>query len=153
MSTAPVILQIEDREEDVFLLHRALKRAELDARVQVATDGQEAIDYLSGQGKFADREQYPLPYLVLLDLKLPLRMGLDVLAWIRTQPALRSLIVIVLSSSIHEEDVQRSYELGANAFLVKPSDTHTLADMCQALKHFWLTYNQPPARPVRKGEI
>ena len=151
MNEPPIILQVEDREEDVFLLRRALKRAELAADVQVATDGQEAIDYLGGHGKFADRERYPLPYLVLLDLKLPQRMGLDVLAWIRSQASLRSLIVIVLSSSIHEDDVRRAYELGANAFLVKPSDNNTLADMCQALKHFWLTYNQPPARPVRKA--
>ncbi len=149
MTPAPVILQVEDREEDVFLFERAVKRAALDARIQVASDGQEAIDYLSGDGKFADREHFPLPYLILLDLKLPFRMGLEVLAWIRAQPTLRSTIVIVLSSSIHEADVQRAYELGANAFLVKPSDTNTLVDMCQALKHFWLTYNQPPARPAR----
>lgn len=153
MSEIPVILQVEDREEDVFLLHRALKRAALEANVQVASDGQEAVDYLAGHGKFADRQQFPLPYLVLLDLKLPQRMGLDVLAWIRAQPVFRPLIVIVLSSSIHEDDVRRAYELGANAFLVKPSDTHTLADMCQALKHFWLTYNQPPARPTRKTVV
>lgn len=150
MNDLPVILQVEDREEDVILLQRALRRAELEARLQVVTDGQEAIDYLSGQGRFADRAQYPMPYLVLLDLKLPLKMGLDVLGWIRSQPSLRSLIVIVLSSSIHEADVRRAYDLGANAFLVKPSDTNTLTDMCQALKHFWLTHNQPPARPTRK---
>jgi CheY-like chemotaxis protein len=153
MIETPVILQVEDREEDVFLLRRALSRAGLDVLVQVASDGQEAIDYLAGTGKYSDRQQYPLPYLVLLDLKLPLLMGLDVLAWIRTQPALRSMVVIVLSSSIHEGDVQRAYQLGANAFLVKPSDTNTLTDMCQALKHFWLTYNQPPARPARDNPL
>jgi CheY-like chemotaxis protein len=153
VNDAPLILQVEDREEDVFLLQRALQRAALMARVQVATDGQDAIDYLAGHGRYSDRQRFPLPYLVLLDLKLPLLMGLDVLAWIRAQPRLRALIVIVLSSSIHEADVQRAYDLGANAFLVKPSDINTLTDMCQALKHFWLTYNQPPARPVRpEGE-
>ncbi len=150
MSDAPIILQVEDREEDVYLLQRALQRANLSATVHVATDGQDAIDYLAGHGRYADRRQFPLPYLVLLDLKLPLVMGLDVLGWVRSQPALRRLIIIVLSSSIHEADVQRAYELGANAFLVKPSDMNTLADMCQALKHFWLTYNQPPARPKRR---
>lgn len=150
MSThRPIILQVEDREDDVFLLRRALKTADLDADVRVAIDGQAAIDYLSA----TDKEIFPLPYLVLLDLKLPQRMGLDVLGWIRAQPALRPLIVIVLSSSIHEGDVRRAYELGANAFLVKPSDTNTLADMCRALKHFWLTYNQPPARPKRGGTV
>lgn len=153
MSELPVILQVEDREEDVFLLSRALKRAQLAANVKVASDGQQAVDYLSGVGKYANRQEYPLPYLVLLDLKLPHLMGLDVLAWIRARPEYQSLIVIVLSSSIHDEDVRKAYELGTNAFLVKPSDTNTLADMCQALKHFWLTYNQPPAVPQRKPTI
>lgn len=149
MSQRPVILQIEDREEDVYLLRRAIQRAELDADVQVVGDGQEAIDYLAGHGKFADRQNFPEPYLVLLDLKLPLRMGLDVLAWIRAQPKLRTLIVIVLSSSIDQGDVQRAYELGANAFLVKPSAMNTFTEMCRALKLFWLDFNQPPARPAR----
>lgn len=143
MSHLPVILQVEDRDDDVFLLKRALRTADLEADVRVAVDGQAAIDYLSAP----DKELFPVPYLVLLDLKLPQRMGLDVLEWIRAQPPLRGLIVIVLSSSIHEGDLRRAYELGANAFLVKPSDTNTLADICRAVKHFWLTHNQPPARP------
>jgi CheY-like chemotaxis protein len=113
--------------------------------VQVASSGQEAIDYLAGSGKFADREQFPLPCLVLLDLKLPLRTGLEVLEWIRQHPSLPRLVVIVLSSSINAVDVRKAYELGANAFLVKPSDAMVLVDMCQAVKHFWLIHNQPPA--------
>lgn len=138
------ILHVEDREEDVFLLRYAFKRAGITAPVEVASDGQEAIDFLGGTGKFAGRERFQPPCLVLLDLKLPQKMGLDVLEWIRSQPGLRRLIVIVLSSSIHEGDVQRAYELGVNAFLVKPSSTDTLADMCAALKHFWLRHNHAP---------
>ena len=138
------ILHVEDREEDVFLLKYAFKRAGIENQVQVVMDGQEAIEYLEGSGKYTDRTRYPLPCLVLLDLKLPHIMGLEVLQWIRQQPSLKTLIVIVLSSSIHEGDVQRAYELGVNAFLVKPSSTDTLADICQAFKHFWLTHNQPP---------
>jgi CheY-like chemotaxis protein len=142
------ILHVEDSQEDVFLLKYAFKRAEIENQVLVVVDGQEAIDYLGGTGKFTDRVRYPLPCLVLLDLKLPYIMGLEVLQWIRQQPSLKTIIVIVLSSSIHEGDVQRAYELGVNAFLAKPSSTDGLADMCRAFKHFWLTHNQPPTTSI-----
>lgn len=89
-----------------------------------------------------------MPCMVLLDLQLPQKLGLEVLEWIRQQPSLKWLIVIILSSSVHEGDIRRAYELGANAFLVKPPSTDTLADMCQALKHFWLIHNRPPAQCV-----
>jgi CheY-like chemotaxis protein len=138
------ILHVEDRDEDIFLLRYAFKRAEIKNHVHVAKDGQQAVDYLSGSGGFADRKQFPLPFLVLLDLKMPHKMGLEVLEWIRLQPSLKSLIVIILSSSMQKGDVGRAYELGANAFLVKPSDANVLADMCRALKHFWLTHNLFP---------
>ncbi|MEY4938347.1 MAG: hypothetical protein RIQ93_82 [Verrucomicrobiota bacterium] len=150
MSAAPVILQVEDREEDVYLLKRALQRAEVQADVRSVADGQEAVDYMGGVGRYADRQQHPLPYLVLLDLKLPYKTGFDVLAWIRAQPTVRTLVVIVLSSSIDEGDMEKAYQLGANAFLVKPSDLHTLVEMCRAMKLFWLTFNQPPARSLRQ---
>jgi CheY-like chemotaxis protein len=103
------ILHVEDRDEDVFLLKYAFKRAGIENPVQVATDGQMAIDYLAGVGKFADRQQFPMPCLVLLDLKLPHKMGMEVLEWIRQQPSLKSLIVIILSSSVYEGDIQRSW--------------------------------------------
>lgn len=148
---APVILQVEDREEDVYLLKRAIQRAEVQADVRAVIDGQEAIDYLSGAGQFADRQAHPFPYLILLDLKLPQKTGFDVLAWVRAQPVLRTLVVIVLSSSIDEGDLEKAYQLGANAFLVKPSDLSTLVEMCKAMKLFWLTHNQPPARSLRRG--
>ena len=104
MSTHPILL-VEDRDEDAFLLQYAFGRAEITTPMQVVTDGQMAIDYLSGTGKFSDRAQYPLPGLVLLDLKLPHVMGMDVLAWIRQQPSLKRLIVIILSASINGGDV------------------------------------------------
>lgn len=138
------ILHVEDREEDVFLMQYAFKGAGIANPVQVVKDGQEAVDYLSGAGRFANRAQFPLPVIMLLDLKLPQKTGLEVLEWIRLQPRLRSLIVIVLSSSIHEGDIQRAYELRANAFLVKPSDIETMTDLCKALRHFWLVYNRAP---------
>jgi CheY-like chemotaxis protein len=148
MAKVHSILHVEDREEDVFLLKYAFKRVGIVNAVHVVTDGQEAIDYLSGNGKFSDRMRYPLPSLVLLDLQLPQKTGLEVLEWVRQQPLLKSIIIIVHSSSIHEGDVRRAYDLGANAFLVKPSSTDSLAGMCQALKDFWLTHNTPPAEPL-----
>lgn len=138
------ILLVEDREADAVLLQYAFQRAEITTPLQVVTDGQMAIDYLVGAGKFNDRAQFPLPGLVLLDLKLPHVMGMDVLAWIRQQPALKRLIVIILSGSVIEGDIARAYELGVNAFLVKPSDMDKFGEMCKALKDFWLTHNKFP---------
>ncbi|MCD6051771.1 MAG: putative response regulator, CheY [Verrucomicrobia bacterium] len=147
------ILHVEDREEDVFLLKYAFKRAQINNPVNVASDGQMAIDYLAGNGQFSDRRQFPLPCLVLLDLQLPHVIGLDVLAWIRKQPEWKRLVVIVLSSSIHDNDIIRAYELGVNGFLVKPSDANNLADMCTALKQYWLTHNRfaPDCTPGLKA--
>jgi len=148
MMTRQTILQVEDREEDVFLLRYAFKRAGIENPVRVVVDGQQAVNYLSGKDAYSDRLKFPLPHLILLDLQLPHLTGLQVLEWIRSQPALKPLIVIILSSSIHEGDIRRAYELGANAFLVKPSSTDTLADMAAALKHFWLTHNISPAETI-----
>jgi CheY-like chemotaxis protein len=138
------ILHVEDSENDVFLLQYAFKQAEIKNAVQVVTDGQQAIDYLAGTGRFSDRMKFPLPCMVLLDLKLPHKMGLEVLEWIRGEPSLKWMIVIILSSSIHEADITRAYSLGANAFLVKPADLNLMAGMCRALKDFWFTHNRPP---------
>lgn len=138
------ILHVEDREEDVFLLQYAFEHADIKNPVHVSDDGQAAIDYLAGVGKFADRDRFPLPILVLLDLKLPTKMGLEVLEWIKRQPHLKCIIVLILSSSIYEGDIERAYELGVNAFLVKPSSSKVLTDMCKAIKHFWLMHNRPP---------
>ena len=142
------ILYVEDRPEDVFLVQYSFKQVDINNPLQITADGQEAIDYLAGTGKYADRKQFPLPCLVLLDLKLPRKMGLEVLEWIRREPSLKSIIVIIFSSSIHEGDVRRAYALGANAFLLKPASTDIRADMCQALKHFWLIHNQPPVESL-----
>ena len=111
--------------------------------IQVASDGQQAIDYLQGVGKFADRQKFPLPSLVLLDLKLPYVMGLDVLKWIRQQPG-EPLVVIVLTASAEPTDIAAAYRLGANGFLIKPAGARALEDMAKALKDFWLTHNTLP---------
>jgi len=142
MFTNPILL-IEDEENDVFFLKRAMTKAGMTNQVFVACDGQQAIDYLQGAGKFAERERFPLPGIVLLDLKLPLVMGLDVLKWIRQQSGLAP-IVIILSSSREERDIAEAYRLGANAYLVKPVEPTKLEAMVKAMSTFWLTQNTPP---------
>jgi len=137
------ILLVEDDENDMFFLQRAMKNAGVPNPIQIASDGQQAIDYFQGTGKFANREEFPLPYLVLLDLKLPRVMGLDVLKWIRQQPEVAA-IVIILSSSKEEADVATAYRLGANGYLVKPAEASQLNDMAKSIKDFWLSQNTPP---------
>jgi CheY-like chemotaxis protein len=137
------ILQIEDDVNDVFLLRHAMTKAGVENPIHVATNGQEAIDYLKGAGKFSDREIFPLPCLVLLDLKLPHVMGLNVLKWIREQLG-TSLIVVMLTASGEDGDIATAYRLGANAFLIKPSKASKLEEMAKAIKDFWLTHNTVP---------
>jgi two-component system response regulator len=114
--------------------------------IQVARDGQQAIDYLSGAGKFADRKEFPLPCLLLLDLKLPYVMGLEVLKWIREQAG-PVMPVLVLTASAQNADIVAAYGLGANGFLTKPSEAGKLEDMVRAIQAFWLTYNTLPREP------
>lgn len=136
------LLLIEDNEDDVFLMKRALKAARVMNPLYVVEHGQEAVDYLAGAGKFADRESYPLPAVVFLDLKLPFISGHDVLAWIRRQKELESLVVVVLTSSNEASDLTRCYALGANTYVVKPPTPEQLEELAKAFKWYWLEYNQ-----------
>src|ERR1044071_1191 len=140
-----LILHVEDEENDVFLTQHAFAKAEITSPVQVACDGQQALDYLKGEGKFSNRAEFPFPSLVLLDLKLPYVPGMGVLKFIRE--AGLPLIVIILSSSESDEDIAAAYRLGANAYLVKPSDTTKLVEIAKGIKQFWLSINRPPPEP------
>jgi two-component system response regulator len=142
--TTDTILLVEDDENDAFFVERAMHKIGMTNPVRNARDGQEAIDYLSGAGKFARRADFPLPGLILLDLKLPLVMGLAVLKWIRENSGL-SVIVIILSSSAEPSDLAAAYRLGANAYLVKPAASNNLEGMVRAINDFWLLQNTPPA--------
>ncbi len=137
--TDQCILQVDDDPNDAFLLQSVFAEARIKNPIHVVADGQAAIDYLAGTGPYADREKHPLPCLVLLDLKLPKKNGLEVLAWIRQQPKLRRLVVIVFSSSALPADVDRVCELGANSFLEKPSDYPESCEIAKLLKGWWLT--------------
>src|SRR6185503_9933836 len=117
-----VILLAEDDVNDALLVERALSRADIQNPVMVVRDGQEAIDYLKGKGPFADRKNFPLPTLALLDIKMPKKNGLEVLEWVRHNGGgLKLLPVIIMSSSSIQEDIDRAYQLGVNAYLVKPT--------------------------------
>lgn len=145
-----MILLVEDNEDDIFFLQRAVKKASIETPLQVVRDGRQAIDYLLGTGPFADRAEFPLPSLVLLDLKLPLVHGLDVLKWIRAQPRLATLIVVVLTSSHLDADVRQAYQLGANSFLVKAASAEKLTEMVKCMHEYWLQHNRlaPSEDPV-----
>jgi len=143
--TTETILLVEDDENDAFFLQRAIRKTGMLNPVQHSRDGQEAINYLSGIGKFSLRAEFPLPGLILLDLKLPFVMGLDVLKWVRQNPEL-SPIVVILSSSENETDVASAYRLGANAYLVKPPEAGKLEVMVKAINDFWLLQNTAPPR-------
>jgi DNA-binding response OmpR family regulator len=110
----------------------------------VAQDGDEAVSYLSGIGNFSDRERFPLPRAILLDLKLPRRSGLEILAWVRKDAALRQVPVIILTSSHQEEDIRSAYDLGANSYLVKPVDLGDLETMMARVAEYWASLNRPP---------
>jgi CheY-like chemotaxis protein len=144
MSEQALILLVEDSETDVLMTRRAFAKANLLNPLQVIPNGDEAIAYLKGVGKYVNRDEYPLPELVLLDLKLPGKTGFEVLRWIRAQPTLGSLRVVVLTSSDQIKDVNLAYQLGANSFLVKPVDFENFVQVSQAVKGFWLWMSRAP---------
>ena len=129
----PTLLIIEDNADDLFLVRRALRPA-AHYNVQVAEDGQEALDYLGGVGRYADRGQFPLPALVLLDLKLPYIHGFQVLTWLRSHPKLKELPVIMLSSSPEDKDREKAAELGALGYFVKPPPPQLAVQVAQVLQ-------------------
>jgi CheY-like chemotaxis protein len=156
------ILLVEDQENDAFFLKRAFGVAGIQNPIQVVQDGKEAMNYLSGIGVYADRARFPMPCLILLDLKLPRVMGLEVLRWLRAQSELKTLIVLILTSSRAATDIEMAYQLGVNGYLVKPSGSEELQEIARGIKAFWLEANigplmqrgsAKPSRPDAKGEI
>ena len=127
-STSSLILLVEDDENDVFFMERAMSKAGFGLPMHVVTNGQEAIDYLSGIEKYGNRDIYPLPACIFLDLKLPFVNGFEVLEWLRAQPHLVSVGVIILTSSPEQRDRERALQLGAKAYLVKPPTPQLLVE-------------------------
>ena len=132
------ILLAEDEETDVLLLRHALRRAGLTHELVVAQDGKEAIEYLSGRARGEDHPQCPMPALIVLDLKMPRMTGFDVLIWLQSQPDLKQLPALVLTSSDDAADKLRAQQLGAVDYLVKPDSLRGLVTVVQELQGKWL---------------
>ena len=143
------VLLVEDDPNDVFLVQRAFQKHKLANPLYVARDGEEAVSYLSGQGPYADRDRHPLPVVLLLDLKMPRKSGFEVLQWVRAQPRLKRLPVVVLTSSNQSPDIDRAYDLGANSYLVKPGSFDNLQEIVKSLDMYWLILNEKPE--LREG--
>lgn len=141
------ILLAEDDPNDVLLIQRAFQKAGMRHVLKVVRDGEEAINYLSGEGDFADRERFPKPFLLLLDLKMPGADGFEVLRWVRAEPETKRLLVVVLTSSNLQADVDRAYDLGANSYLVKPVSFDEMVNMIQRFEAYWSEINRIPTSP------
>ncbi len=138
------ILLIEDNSTDILLIERAFQHANVANPIRIVRDGDEAVDYLSGKGNYGDRTQYPLPSLILLDLKLPRRHGLEVLGWIKQQDLLKRIPVVILTASQEDIDVDRAYDLGVSSYLVKPVQLDALRKLVETINAYWLRINQFP---------
>jgi CheY-like chemotaxis protein len=140
----PLILLVEDRDDDVLMLRRSFQKAGINNPMQVVGDGEEAISYLLGTGKFSDRVEFPLPELILLDLKMPKIDGFEVLRWLRSQRNFSGIRVVVLSSSESIQDVNLAYNLGANSFLVKPTDFNGFVELSGFISEYWFVLSRTP---------
>ena len=132
------ILLVEDEESDALLLKRALKRHGVNGAVQWTKDGLEALHYLEGEGEFSNRQEHPVPDMIILDLRMPRMSGLELLAWIRDRSDLRAIPTVVMSSSRSSQDIERAYALGAKNYTVKPADFGNLVKMVKAAYSSWI---------------
>lgn len=148
MADLKPILLVEDNPKDLELTLAALERSQLANEVVTVRDGEEALDYLYGRGRFSSRPR-GMPAVILLDLKLPKVDGLEVLRTIKSEPSTQALPVVMLTSSREEQDVVRSYKLGVNAYVVKPVGFKDFVDAIQDLGVFWAVLNEPPPGAVR----
>lgn len=143
--TNPVsVLIADDDTQDTMLVRMAAQRAALGIRLESVTDGEQAIDYLLGRAAYADRQSHPFPSMMLLDLKMPRLSGFDVLDFVRREPQLRRLPIVIFSSSDDPKDIKRAYEAGANSYLCKPHSSDDLSALLKALQEYWCKFNHFP---------
>ncbi len=140
----PIVLHAEDDPNDVALMKHACLAAKTSFQLQSVPDGEKAIHYLSGTGIYADRAAYPMASLVLLDLKMPRRGGFEVLQWIRGNPIIKCMPALILTSSRHDVDIKRAYEMGANSYLVKPVNFEALVNLAHMVDLYWMSLTQKP---------
>jgi CheY-like chemotaxis protein len=141
------ILVAEDNANDVFLLKHALKKAQLENPVRFVADGEEVLAYLQGEGRYSDRAQHPFPDLLLMDIKMPRLDGFETLALIRNDPRYQRLVVIILTTSNREQDINRAFDLRANSYLVKPAGVEALTGIVEQIRSYWLGLNHFPSSP------
>lgn len=132
----PVILLVDDNPHDVVLIRLAFRKVGIIDTIQLVKDGAEAMRYIRGEGNYSDRHQFPIPTLILLDLKMPQTSGFEVLEWIRNQPSLEHVVVVVMSGSKDDSDVEKAYSLRANMYLTKPTKFEELVKLMESLKNY-----------------
>lgn len=143
------ILLIEDESADATLLLRGFEKAQVENPIIHLNNGDDALRYLAGKGEYADRNKYPLPALMLLDLKLPGTTGIQLLQWMRVQGEIKRIPVVVLTSDDNPETINAAYDLGANSYLVKPGNPAEIARMVQSIQRYWVKLNEPPPLVMR----
>ncbi len=143
MNEKQTILLVDDTRNDIWLVRRAFKNAQVLNPIQEAHNGDEAIAYLQGEPPFDDRARFPVPGVMLLDISMPRRNGFQVLEWLRGQPGLKRLIVIIFTASLRDEDIDRAFDLGANFFIVKPNGLESLITIARCLRD-WMECSQFP---------
>jgi CheY-like chemotaxis protein len=144
MNTTPILL-VEDSSDNVLLVRHAMHKAGITTPLQVVTSGEQAIEYLRGTNGYSDWGQFPLPAIVLLDLKMPGLNGFDVLKWIRQRPGLKALRVAMLTCSDLPSEIKQAHDLGANIFLTKPIELDRLIQIMKTLNEHWLQQAQSPS--------
>ena len=159
-NTRPVILLVDDNPHDVVLIRLAFRKVGIIDTIHLVKDGAEAMRYIRGEGQYSDRHQFPIPTLVLLDLKMPQTSGFEVLRWVRQQSSLENVVMVVMSGSKEDADVEKAYSLGANMYLVKPTRFEDLVKMMESLKNYrtWRRGKSPasattPQRAFAGGEL
>ena len=143
-TTLRTILLVEDEATDATLITRAFEKAKVRNPVVHLSDGDSVLRYLAGKGEYADRLKYPLPAVILLDLKLPGATGMQILQWMRAQGEIRRIPVMVLTSDENPKTIDAAYDLGANSYLVKPGSPAEVARMVQTIQQYWVKLNEPP---------
>jgi CheY-like chemotaxis protein len=145
-----LILLVEDNEDHALLIRRAFWKGIPISPLQAVTSGEEAIEYLEGTGRYSNQEEFPLPTVVVLDLKLPGMDGFDVLRWIRKHPGLKALRVVIMTCSELDQDLNLAYQLGANSFIVKPAALDDLIQMIEVSRKYWLFDKAPELFRARR---
>lgn len=150
-SQGSCLLLVEDDPDDVVFIRRGFEKAGIGDHVRLARDGEEAIAYLKGEGRYKDRALYPFPALMVFDLKLPKKSGLEILAWLRSEPRLKDLPVIIFTSSKEPTDIARAQELGVAAYHLKPVEFKELIELVRSIGLFWITLMKRPEAPGTRG--